>query len=133
MKVRKYAAWECTALAFPCASSQSKIVQLHSAYCCPNLHSHTCTLTVQQKINVKNWRHFPIGTLHMTHRGRHTSSVHQPWSRGVHGDGILVPSPSIPADFTPNPTRPHTDSDPSPQKVRSIPTSPHIFFFDQRQ
>jgi len=27
-------------------------------------------------------------------------------TRGVHGDGILVPSPPIPADFTSIPTRP---------------------------
>ena len=56
--------------------------------------------------------------------------------RGVHRDGILVPCPPIPADFTPIPTRPHTDSDParpSPQKVRSIPTSPRIFFVNQRR
>jgi len=39
------------------------------------------------------------------------------WRRAVHGDGILDPCPPIPTDFTPFPTRPRTDSDPSPQKV----------------
>ena len=50
---------------------------------------------------------------------------------GVHGDGILVPSPPIPADCTPIPTRPRTDSDQSPPipAKRSIHPhkSPHIF------
>jgi len=48
-------------------------------------------------------------------------------TRGVHGDGILVPSPPITADFTPIPTRPRTNSDPSPQKVWSIPQAPTYF------
>jgi len=51
--------------------------------------------------------------------------------RGVHGDGILVPSPPIPADFTPIPTRPRTDSDPPPPisaKSSIYPHKPpHIF------
>ena len=47
--------------------------------------------------------------------------------RDVHGDGIFVPSPPIPADSTPIPSRPRTF--PSPQKVRSIPTCPLLIFF----
>jgi len=51
---------------------------------------------------------------------------------GMHGDGILVPSPPIPTDFTPILTRPRTDSDPSPahprKKFDPSPQAPAYFF-----
>jgi len=45
--------------------------------------------------------------------------------RGVHGDGILVPSPPFPANFTSIPTRPRTDSDPSPPIPTKSKIHPH--------
>ena len=54
-----------------------------------------------------------------------------PWGRGVHGDGILVPSPPVPADLISIPIRPRTDSDPSPpvpaESSMHPHPSPHIF------
>jgi len=46
-------------------------------------------------------------------------------TRGVHGDGILVPSSPIPTDFTPIP--------PVPAKSLIHPHKPRIFFVNQRR